>query len=116
MSGNIELTENVLLIDVDEVFCSSTRRKVAKRIAEVMDLLNVENYTLDFRRSTSGYTHAVVKLYLKRKLSDLEIVLLQALCGSDWKREAFNYMRVLSGIENWNVLFVKKFSKSFKEG
>jgi len=39
---------------------------------------------------------------------DLDLLLLQTLMGSDFRREAFNYTRIRSGISGWNVLFAEK--------
>jgi hypothetical protein len=47
-------------------------------------------------------------------LTPMAIVALQTLLGSDYKRESFNFLRVLSNVgileENWNVLFGKKWN------
>lgn len=57
--------------------------------------------------TTKGY-----HIYLNTgdKRSDYEVILIQALLGSDWRREIFNYRRVRRGqtMQNWNILFVSK--------
>lgn len=50
-------------------------------------------------------------IYLKPQLFFVptEIILIQALLGSDWLREAYNMKRLREGnFKNWNVLFQKK--------
>jgi hypothetical protein len=51
----------------------------------------------------------------KTDLLPKDIVCLQSLLGSDFKRECFNFLRVKSGMllnENWNVLFSKKWDSN----
>jgi hypothetical protein len=53
--------------------------------------LRVVWYRLD--RTRHGY-HLIVKLSTRVSLA--RVILLQALLGSDWKREAFNSARILN--------------------
>lgn len=57
-----------------------------------------------------------ISLYVRRRLSPLEIVALQAILGSDWKRELFNLARA-RGLaaapsfwrkDRWNVFYARK--------
>jgi hypothetical protein len=55
-----------------------------------------------------NHVSPVPTLYYLPYAKDLDILLLQTLFGSDYRREAFNYTRVRSGISDWNVLFAEK--------
>lgn len=59
-------------------------------------------------RSSSERWHLVIRW--RRAMSRSQIVALQLLMGSDWRREMFNFYRVLSGIRSrrWNFLFEEK--------
>jgi hypothetical protein len=69
-------------------------------------------------RSSSRKWHVVVYLYCYRLPPPLFIVAAQAICGSDWKREAFNLLRA-KNLPNaprewrrngrWNTLYREKF-------
>lgn len=65
---------------------------------------------LDCKETTKGLH---VKLLTTENISDTELVLLQALLGSDWKREVFNWQRVRQGakMSEWNFLFSKKYRR-----
>lgn len=84
------------------------------RIYGVLSLADVELENVLITRSQHNGWH--VTLETKYMLENWEIVIFQALCGSDWKRETFNYIRVkalpmmrdwqrASWEQNWNVLF-----------
>ena len=47
-------------------------------------------------------------LDLEYSLHEWEILLIQALLGSDFKRETLNYFRVRNDERHWNVLFKEK--------
>ena len=56
-----------------------------------------------FYRSKGGNVH--VMLNTDAFLEDLEVLALQAILGSDWKRELHNLCRIRRGQKNWNILF-----------
>lgn len=74
---------------------------VVSRIYSIVDLLglSVENYVI--HESNSGYH---IRITVLDELSDLELVIIQLLMGSDPKREALNYLRVRDNEPNWNIL------------
>jgi hypothetical protein len=65
-------------------------------------------------RSPGGNIHMEIHLYCNRRLKPMEIVALQAILGSDWRREAFNFVRAIhvkdTAVfqERYNILFTKK--------
>lgn len=80
--------------------------------------LVVEWYRLD--RTRHGYHMIVVcrNRYEVEGMRPLDIVLAQALLGSDWKRETFNLIRVKSlsrfsplWRQRWNVLFHRHYRR-----
>lgn len=56
-------------------------------------------------RSRNGNKHAYLKA--GRSLTDLERVALQAILGSDRKREAMGFLRILNGIAPVTLFFEK---------
>lgn len=68
-------------------------------------------------RSHSGKWHVVVLMYCRRLPPPLAIAALQAILGSDWKRETFNLVRARK-LGNappawqhngrWNTLYIEK--------
>jgi hypothetical protein len=93
------------------------KRRPTKELQKVFAVMGMASVTLkscQISRSQHDGWHVILETVAH--LPDWEIVTLQALCGSDWKRETFNYIRVKSlslkrGWErdywrkNWNVLF-----------
>ena len=67
-----------------------------------------------YTRQTKHGIHVTIEFKSKLPISDKDIVFMQTLLGSDWKREIFNWKRVRSGLKNWNVLFNKKFDSQMK--
>lgn len=55
-----------------------------------------------------------VRIWIDRVFEPEDIVFFQIFLGSDKKRELFNWLRVRSGCERWNVLFKEKYK--FKKG
>ena len=55
--------------------------------------------------TTNGYH---LFLNCDNELTDYEIVFIQLLLGSDWRKEAFSLLRIKQGCKDWNVLFTKK--------
>lgn len=68
------------------------RDVMAARLVMVARLHRLRVRWVRFDRTRNGY-HMVVNVAQRVALS--RVILLQALLGSDWKREAFNSARVL---------------------
>jgi hypothetical protein len=96
-------------------------RFLARWLGLVSDEVNYRERWADFRvkrRRTARGWHVVVyyPAELVAYVPPLQIVALQALLGSDWKREGFNLVRVLNLKDapeawqtRWNVLYTQKF-------
>lgn len=61
-----------------------------------------------------------VKLLVKEKIPMYNIVMIQTLMGSCWRRECYNFIRIMNLLtrkikgaitQNWNVLYSKKIIK-----
>ena len=86
-----------------------------QKIWAVLGICGIIIDAIRVSKSKHGGTHVLIKT--KPVLRDWEILTLQAIMGSDWKRETFNYIRVKAITENprgwereywernWNVLF-----------
>jgi len=93
-----------ILIDVD-----GPLHDVEWRCQQLVRLGVIRVRMIRYDRTAHGW-HVIVDVPGRR--SSLEVVALQAIIGSDWKREAFNLMRVknLDGVplywrQRWNVLY-----------
>lgn len=81
---------------------------IIARVAFVARVLRVRVVALRVDRTRNGY-HGV--MHLSRRVSATTLVALQAIFGSDWKRETFNLARVRKLSEHpqwqdrWNLLF-----------
>jgi hypothetical protein len=69
----------------------------------VLQYLNLHVYKVVCHKTVHGGHH--VKIYVREKLNPAEICAIQAILGSDYKRETYNMLRILSKVDNWNVLF-----------
>jgi len=58
---------------------------------------------IEIHNTVHGGFH--VRIKLKENLKPLEILAIQVLLGSDYKRETYNLLRVRNKIKNWNALF-----------
>ncbi|RLF40497.1 MAG: hypothetical protein DRN12_05295 [Thermoplasmata archaeon] len=99
-----------LRLDVDG------KQKGSKRIKKVIELLGLKVRYWEIYKTNNGWHHYIG---VDNKLTDLEVVLVQALMGSDFKRECFNYLRVKSGkfsYDDWNVLFKRKYEVDLVNG
>lgn len=94
---------DVSLCDIDTV--RAPRLEKVFRLAHVLGV-GVRWVRLD--RSHSGRWHLLV--CWRARFSKLELIAIQAILGSDYKREAFNLYRVRSGVRSrrWNFLFDEK--------
>jgi hypothetical protein len=97
-------------LDIDE------RRKGVRRIRKVIELLGLKVKYWETYRTNGGWHHYIG---VENRLSDLELCLIQALMGSDFKRECFNFLRIRSGKfagQSWNVLFKRKYEYDIQKG
>jgi len=80
--------------------------EIQERIDTVMFLTKIRVSRIRALHTRKGWH---VYIDLTNKLSDMEVVALQAILGSDWKREALNWRRAhRKECKNWNVLFFEK--------
>lgn len=93
---------NVVKLDMDGWFLPN----IQARLDTVKHLTQLETKDTRFKKTKNGFH---VYLYFKENLSDWQVLALQAILGSDWKREAINFRRLRQGsLKNWNVLFSEK--------
>lgn len=104
-----------LKLDID----NALNKHEMKRIATVLEMYSEHtgNKISDIEVfSTRNGFH--VYIYLQKLISNASIVALQAILGSDYRRETFNLLRITKNPNNqyWNVLFNKKYRYSPKSG
>ncbi len=98
----------VFLVDID--FKPDNPMKFSKEFYEKLDfvryLLRIDIDEVEVFETRRGI-HIYVYASSNRKISDEEIVVIQLALGSDYKRELFNWTRVISNPKpkHWNVLF-----------
>jgi hypothetical protein len=96
--------KDTTFVDIDTPRCPTLNR-----VRRVSRRLNIRPVFVRYDRTAKGW-HIVTRW--NRNFSNLELVALQAVLGSDWKREVFNLARVLSGkaerTNRWNILFERK--------
>lgn len=103
------MKNSLIKIDYD------THKKTFARINNVIYFLRLDVVDCQVQRTRHGYH---VQLEIRNKVNDFEIIILQCLMQSDYKREMFNLLRVHSGKfpkQSWNVLFKKKWSFDLKQ-
>jgi hypothetical protein len=111
--GNRRIS-TTLKIDVDKRFDMRNIAKALERIKTALSII-MKPETLRatkwfVERSRHDRIHIIV--HVPVKLTSMQIVALQAICGSDYRREAFNFVRALNvnstkEFNRWcNVLFV----------
>lgn len=98
----------VLKLDID----NGLNEVDMSRIRDIVQILGLQIKELAVYSTNKGYH---IYLLIGGSYENHEIVLFQALMGSDYHREAFNYMRVrhlalegMNGLRSWNVLFQGK--------
>lgn len=95
-----------LLLDFDE------RRPAPAELLARLKLCGIALKTIRFERSTNRGWHVI--MWTEKRLSKLQTVAVQAILGSDPRREAINYQRATSGVCNgfwqkrFNILFAAK--------
>jgi hypothetical protein len=51
-----------------------------------------------------------VRLVCDTQIDDIKTVLIQALLGSDYRRELCNLLKIERGSQHWNILFKEKWA------
>ena len=97
---------DLVKIDID------VKRFNAARIVWVFEHIDVCNVTDVAVYKTKKGFH--VYLRLGQTVDNVTMCMLQSLCGSDYRRESLNYVRIVAGFENWNVLFSEKYTSPAK--
>jgi hypothetical protein len=91
---------NQLLIDIDEESASIQYNQMIGMFCSFFDVVDIKD-----NPSKSGAKHRHITLTLGHPISNVERVLLQAILGSDPKRELLSYVRLLRGIEPATLFF-----------
>jgi hypothetical protein len=99
-----------LKIDIDK----KDKRDFMRRYQALYRYFRFKLVDYEITETRKGY-HVRLIIDFPFKVTSEEIVLLQLLLGSDWKREMLNYLRVKNGIEDWNKLFNVKY-RIYKKG
>ena len=83
--------------------------QIIERVIFLEDVFCVQFEKFEVFETNKGL-HIYVKIGSKNKLKNTDIVVLQLVLGSDYKREIYNWMRVRNGgnVKYWNKLFKKK--------
>lgn len=70
----------------------------------VFERVHIPVKDISIVRSRGGGWH--IRIMMDCRLDPPVIIALQAMLGSDWKRETFNLMRILwTEMKHWNTLF-----------
>lgn len=108
----------VIKIDLDTKDFEALRKN-SKEIHWTLDTLNLTLLDREMHETAKGF-HVILEI--KEPLEPLSIVLVQALCGSDLRRETFNMARVLKLSDaptfwqsRWNVLYSEKLNGEKKK-
>lgn len=78
-------------LDIDTKLTAAGRDELEKRIAFVADITEL-NLRLEQIWTTANGHHVVI--VSRTKLDPMEVICLQAILGSDHRRETFNFARV----------------------
>lgn len=104
--------KNPLKIDLDHTHSEKTLyKKVLYPYKNLTDALEIPNISeIEIYTTKHGY-HIYIYAKIFQHYNNASIILMQALCGSDIKRELFNYLRIIKEpkMHNWNVLFTQKY-------
>lgn len=96
---------DILQIDIDRPATASQERKSRQRITRVLERAKIPWSHMDSRETPHGY-HIRVRTLLR--LTPTERVALQALCGSDFLREAATLHRIRCWSVEPDLLFDAK--------
>lgn len=84
-----------LKIDLDGKVTPCRWLKWCRRAAKALSQSGLNVTARDVRRSPSGGVH--VRIEVEESLTDIEVVAMQAILGSDSTREALNFERARAG-------------------
>jgi len=105
------MNKYTFLIDIDYKPENPSKfvEEFVNKLIFIEDILKVFTDEIEVYETRRGI-HIYVYASSKRKISDEEIVVIQLALGSDYKREIFNWSRVISNPrpKRWNVLFKGK--------
>lgn len=87
--------ETVIKIDYDGFSPDRLMRRVMKALLILCKKETIKKIRWELNRSIHGKLH--LRLHFPCEFSQMEITALQAICGSDYKREACNFLRARSG-------------------
>lgn len=111
--NSVKTAKNRVLLDFDK-----KERWGKERFLKVADILHLRIRGLKVMESVNGL-HISFSLAC-RELDQISLVCLQALMGSDYKRETLNFMRARNGGAafdvQWNVLFARKYVRDNENG
>lgn len=96
-----------LKLDIDSK-SKRVKSEIAKRMVFLQKFLGNKSFKIKEVETKKGY-HIEITFKPKIDLDDKDLVFMQLLLLSDWKRELLNWVRVKNNLKNWNVLFNKKF-------
>jgi hypothetical protein len=110
----MEARKTVIKLDYDKKV-----RWGRDRFLTIVDMLRLRISKLRVHETNRGLH---ICFEVERELSPVQVVCLQSLFGSDYRREAFNFMRA-SDLRNkddfvrnhWNVLFARKYEWNGEE-
>lgn len=94
--------DNQLQLDIDD---EAGLIRFENMLYMVGAYLNIKDYNI--RTSKSGGDHKHITITLPHPISPVERILLQAILGSDPKREMLSYVRLLKGEKNPTIFFEK---------
>lgn len=92
-------------IDLDSAMTARKWTKYASRTSRLLANLGLNASLVSVKTTRKGYH---VYISVSQNLSPCELVLCQAILGSDPFREVNNYRRVRAGVPNFNRLFIEK--------
>lgn len=90
--------ENTLLLDLDTSAGLEQFHRMYEMVDSKFKILSSETW-----KSKSGHSH--VKLLIREALSAAQRIALQAVLGSDPKRETFGVYKLTKGVEEPSILF-----------
>ena len=96
-----------LLLDIDSK-SKLVLRKIAERLEMLRKYIGAKKFKVSEKETKNG-VHIRITFKPKIELDDKDIVFLQLLLLSDWKRELLNWVRVKHNLKAWNVLFNEKY-------
>lgn len=80
-----------------------------KWVLEKLPEIEVERFRV--KETENGYH---LYIFLSEPILTMYRAFLQAILGSDWKRETLNFKRFLDGEEDYNILFETKYEGNKK--